>query len=74
MHRTILGGGEHRTYFFKGVTIGFWENHILGGWGHRTHFVGVGTPHILCQWGGDTAQHRKNQIFCFAENPRWISN
>ena len=60
-------GGGHRTYFFEGVTIGFWENHILGGWGHRTYFVGVGTPQILCQWGGDTAQHRKNQIFCFTQ-------
>ena len=47
MHRTILGGGGHRTYFFKGVTIGFWENHILGGWGHRTYFVGVGTPYNI---------------------------
>ena len=41
-------GGGHRTYFFEGVTIGFWENHILGGWGHRTYFVnGVGTPHTI---------------------------
>ena len=35
---------------------------------------GVGTAHILCQWCGDTAQHRKNHIFYFPDNPRCISN
>ena len=39
--------GGHRTYFFERRTIGFWENHILGGWGHRTYFVGVGTPYNI---------------------------
>ena len=39
--------GETPRILFKGGTIGFWENHILGGWGHRTYFVGVGTPYNI---------------------------
>ena len=35
--------GDTAHTFLRGGTIGFWENHILGGWGHRTYFVGVGT-------------------------------
>ena len=37
--QNYIGG----TTFLRGGTIGLWENHILGGWGHCIYFVGVWT-------------------------------
>ena len=49
--------GDTTHTFLRVRPIRFWENHILGGWGHRsTYFVGVRTPYnnekLSCGWVG----------------------
>ena len=39
--------GDTAHSFLRRGTIGFRENHILGEWGNRTYFVGVGTPYNI---------------------------